>query len=150
MSDPTTRSRRIKMVALLGAGAVAGAIGAATLTANAASSTNSSTSGSSTGSAPAGAPSGAPVAPRSNGGQGRGGPGRPGHNPDETVVTGSKAATLRAAALAHVSGGTVDRIETDSGDAAYEVHMTNASGHPVTVKFDKDLKFVNVESGMGA
>jgi hypothetical protein len=62
---------------------------------------------------------------------------------------GAKAATLRSAALAQVSGGTVDRIETDSGDAAYEVHMTNAGGQPVTVKFDKDLKFVNVESGMG-
>jgi hypothetical protein len=132
------------MIALLGAGAVAGAIGAATLTANAASSSSSSTTAPS--SAPSGAPAGAPDGRRGPHG---GGPGGSGHNPDETVVTGTKAATLRAAALAQVSGGTVDRIETDSGDAAYEVHMTNASGKPVTVKFDKDLKFINVESGMG-
>jgi uncharacterized membrane protein YkoI len=64
-------------------------------------------------------------------------------------VTGSKAATLKAAALAKVSGGTVDVVSTDSGDAAYEVHMTKADGTHVTVKFDKNLKFVGVEDGMG-
>jgi uncharacterized membrane protein YkoI len=85
------------------------------------------------------------------GGPGRfGGPGRgPGGAPGETVVTGSKAATLKAAALAKVSGGTVDVVSTDSGDAAYEVHMTKADGTHVTVKFDKNLKFVGVEDGMG-
>ena len=148
MSDPTTRSRRIKAVALLGGGAVAGIIGAAAFTANAASSTSPSTTSAT--STTQTAPSGAPAAPNGHAPQGapRDGHGG-GQHPDETVVTGTKAATLRAAALAHVSGGTVDRIETDSGDAAYEVHMTNASGQPVTVKFDKDLTFVNVESGMG-
>jgi hypothetical protein len=142
MSDPSTRSRRIKAVALLGAGAVAGIIGAATLSANAASSSGSSSSSTSTTQT---APSGAPAAPNGHGPQGAPG----GQNPNETVVTGTKAATLRAAALEHVSGGTVDKIETDSGDAAYEVHMTNSSGQQVTVKFDKALNFVNVEDGMG-
>lgn len=149
MSDPSTRSRRIKAIALIGGGAVAGIIGAAAFTANAASPDNTgSTSSASTTST---APSGAPAAP--NGQAPRGGPGGHGgpggQNPDETVVTGTKAATLRAAALEHVTGGTIDKIETDSGDAAYEVHMTNSSGKQVTVKFDKDLTFVNVEDGMG-
>jgi uncharacterized membrane protein YkoI len=64
-------------------------------------------------------------------------------------VTGAKESTLKAAALTHVPGGTVVRVETDSGDAAYEVHMTDANGKQVTVKFDKNLKFVAVEDGMG-
>jgi uncharacterized membrane protein YkoI len=67
----------------------------------------------------------------------------------ETAVTGSKAATLKAAALKAVPGGTVDRIETDSGDAAYEVHMTKSDGSQVTVKFDSSLARTAVESGMG-
>jgi uncharacterized membrane protein YkoI len=67
----------------------------------------------------------------------------------ETAVTGSKAATLKAAALKAVPGGTVDRIETDSGDAAYEVHMTKSDGTQVTVKFDSSLARTAVESGMG-
>ena len=68
---------------------------------------------------------------------------------DEQVVTGSKAATLKAAALKAVPGGTVIRVETDAGDAAYEVHMKKADGTLVTVKFDKNLKLTKVESGMG-
>ncbi len=64
-------------------------------------------------------------------------------------MTSAQEATLRSAALKQVPGGTVDRVETDSGDAAYEVHMTDASGKQVTVKFDKNLKFVAVEDGMG-
>ncbi len=67
----------------------------------------------------------------------------------ETTVTGSKAATLKAAALSAVPGGTVDRIETVSGDAAYEVHMTKADGSVVTVKFSNSLAETGVESGMG-
>ena len=59
-------------------------------------------------------------------------------------------AKLRAAALKAVAGGTVLRIETDSGDAVYEAHMKKADGILVTVKFGKDLKVIKVESGMGA
>lgn len=40
--------------------------------------------------------------------------------PGETVVTGANAATLKAAALKAVPGGTVYRIETDTDGAAYE------------------------------
>jgi len=68
---------------------------------------------------------------------------------DETVVTGADAETLKAAALKAVPGATVVRVETDAGDAAYEVHLTKADGTVVTVKFDKNLAVVNVETGMG-
>ncbi|MDQ1512939.1 MAG: hypothetical protein QOC59_781 [Microbacteriaceae bacterium] len=68
---------------------------------------------------------------------------------DEQVVTGTKAATLKAAALNAVPGGTVIRVETDAGDGAYEAHMTKADGSAVTVKFDDALKVTAVEDGMG-
>jgi hypothetical protein len=55
---------------------------------------------------------------------------------------------VTAAAEAKVSGGTVIRVETDAdGNAAYEAHMTNADGTPVTVYVDKDFNVVSVDSG---
>jgi hypothetical protein len=41
---------------------------------------------------------------------------------------------VREAALARVSGGTIERVETDAdGHAAYEAHMTDADGNRITV-----------------
>jgi uncharacterized membrane protein YkoI len=77
------------------------------------------------------------------------GPHGPGGGSGETAVTGTKAATLKAAALKQVPGATVDAVTTDSGDAAYEVHLTKADGTEVTAKFDKNLAFVAVEDGRG-
>lgn len=68
----------------------------------------------------------------------------------EKAVSASVAATLKAAALKAVPGGTVYRVETDAGDAAYEAHMTKSDGSLVTVKFDKNLAVIKVEDGMGA
>jgi hypothetical protein len=48
-----------------------------------------------------------------------------------------------------VPGGTVYRVETDAGDAAYEAHMTKADGTLVTVKMDKNFNVTAVEDGMG-
>jgi uncharacterized membrane protein YkoI len=67
----------------------------------------------------------------------------------ETAVTGANAATLKAAALKQVPGATVEDVTTDSGDAAYEVHLKKADGTDVTAKFDKNLAFVAVEDGHG-
>jgi hypothetical protein len=69
--------------------------------------------------------------------------------PGETLLTGANAAKARTAALNAVPGGTIQRIETDSGDAAYEAHMTKPDGSDVTVKFDKFLSVTGVEAGMG-
>lgn len=82
-------------------------------------------------------------------GGGRGGHGGHGGGAGETAVTGANAATLKAEALKHVPGATVDAVTSDSGDAAYEVHLTKSDGTEATVKFDKNLKFVNVETGRG-
>ncbi len=149
MSEPTARRRPLRMVALVGAGVAAGVIGA---TAWGAAAQSTSTSTAPNYPAPAAAPSGAPAGPMGlppAGDHGRGPGGATPVRPDEKNVSSSQAATLRAAALQHVPGGTVIRIETDSGDAAYEVHMSKADGSLVTVKFDKALKFVAVEPGMG-
>lgn len=69
---------------------------------------------------------------------------------DEKSLSSDVASKLKAKALQAVPGGTVYRVETDAGDAAYEAHMTKNDGTPVTVKFDKDLNLVKVEDGMGA
>lgn len=124
--------------ALLAAGGAVGAILAGSISASAAttpSTTESPTAGPST------APDGRSHAP--------GGDSSTPVRGDETEVTGAQAETLRAAALAAVPGGTVIRVETDAGDAAYEVHMTKADGTRVTVKFDENLAVVGVENGMG-
>ena len=158
---PTARGTRTALkIALVGAGVIAGAIGASAIGANA--STNSTTAGtgstssaytaSGSNTAPSGVPSGAPANGPAGSGYGHGGPGGPGgQNPNETVIASSdsKYKTLVDAAKAAVPGATVDKVETDSGDAKYEVHMTKSDGSRVTVKFDANLKQTGVEDGMG-
>jgi hypothetical protein len=74
--------------------------------------------------------------------------GLPPQRPDETLLTGDTAAKVREAALAKVSGGTIDRIETDAdGHAAYEAHMTRSDGSRVTVYVNKAFEVVGVENG---
>jgi hypothetical protein len=76
-------------------------------------------------------------------------PSRPwgGQRSDETVLTGDNLSNVSAAAQAKVPGGTIIRVETDAdGNAAYEAHMTDASGTPVTVYLDKSFSVVSVES----
>jgi len=74
--------------------------------------------------------------------------GLPPQRPDETLLTGDTAAKVRAAALAKVSGGTIERVETDAdGHAAYEAHMTRSDGSRVTVYVDRSFEVVGVESG---
>ena len=70
-----------------------------------------------------------------------------GQRSDETLLTGDTAAKVKSAALAEVSGGTIERVETDGdGHAAYEAHMTNADGERVTVYVDEQFDVVEVES----
>ena len=68
----------------------------------------------------------------------------------EKAETGANLATLKAAALKAVPGGSVYRVETDADGATYEAHMTKADGTHVTVKFGKNLTVTAVEQGMGA
>ena len=70
-----------------------------------------------------------------------------GQRTDETPLTGDALAKVTAAAKAKVSGGTIVRVETDAdGNAAYEAHMTDSSGAPVTVYVDKSFNVVSVET----
>jgi len=67
---------------------------------------------------------------------------------DETLLTGDTASKVREVALAKVPGGTIVRVETDAdGHAAYEAHMVDANGNPVTVYVDTSFDVVSVESG---
>ena len=65
-------------------------------------------------------------------------------------MTGTDLATLKAAALKAVPGGTVYRVETDADGATYEAHMTQADGTHVSVKFGKNFAVTAVQAGMGA
>ncbi len=139
------RGRTVGVAAgLLAAGLVAGGILAGTLGASAAttdttttpnatasSGSGSSSSGTTPAQPPANAKSSTPI------------------RSDEKSVSSDLAAQLKAKALAAVPGGTVYRVETDAGDAAYEAHMTKSDGTLVTVKFDKNLTVTAVEDGMG-
>lgn len=143
--------RRGRTIALICAGLAAGAIGATAIGANAQSSSAPTTpSAKSSAASSPGAP-----------GDSAGAPGGPGQGPagahggaapvrsDEKSVSASVAATLKAAALKAVPGSTVYRVETDAGDGDYEAHLTKADGALATVKFDKALKVIKVETGMG-
>ena len=68
---------------------------------------------------------------------------------DEKSVSTSVSDTLSAAALKAVPGATIIRVETDAGDAAYEVHLKASDGTLKTVKFDKNYNVTKVEDGMG-
>jgi hypothetical protein len=70
-----------------------------------------------------------------------------GRRSDETPLTGDALAKVTAIAKEKVSGGTVVRVETDAdGHAAYEAHMLDASGNPVTVYVDSSFNYVSTES----
>ncbi len=67
----------------------------------------------------------------------------------ETLVTGTAAAKVTAAAGVAVPGATAQRVESDAEGAAYEVHMTKADGSIVTVKVDSNFKVTSTINGMG-
>jgi hypothetical protein len=74
--------------------------------------------------------------------------GLPRQRSDERLLTGEAESKVRAAALARVPGGSIERVGTDAdGHAAYEAHMPNASGDRVTVYVNSAFEVVSVESG---
>jgi uncharacterized membrane protein YkoI len=80
------------------------------------------------------ATSGTKASPSASGtpGQGQHDPSQGGHTfngKTETLLTGDTAAKVKAAAEAKVSGGTVERVETDADHGSpYEAHVTKADG----------------------
>ncbi len=151
---PTPRRRNGRMAlgaGLLAAGAIAGGVLAGTMSASAETTpTPSATSSSGTASRADDrtATKGADGQPgtRAQGGD------RHGSTPvrdDEKALSTADAEKVTAAALKAVPGGTVYRVETDSGDGEYEAHMTKADGTEVTVKLDADFAVIEVQDGMG-
>lgn len=65
----------------------------------------------------------------------------------EELLTGDAADKVKAAALAAVPGGAIQRVETDAEGAVYEAHMLKADGSPVTVKFDASYNVTATETG---
>jgi hypothetical protein len=73
-----------------------------------------------------------------------------GHGPNETLLTGTTADKVKAAALAAVPGGTIIRVETDSDGSPYEAHVQKSDGTVVTVKVDKNFDVTDTVSGFGS
>jgi hypothetical protein len=65
----------------------------------------------------------------------------------EVLLTGTDATKAKAAALAAVPGGTIERVENDAEGAPFEAHMTKADGTHVTVKMDSSFKVTSIETG---
>jgi uncharacterized membrane protein YkoI len=65
----------------------------------------------------------------------------------EELLTGDTAEKAKAAALAAVPDGTIQRVETDAEGAVYEAHMVKSDGTHVTVKMDADFNVTGVETG---
>ncbi|HEY5154044.1 MAG TPA: hypothetical protein VIJ47_04870 [Acidimicrobiales bacterium] len=72
------------------------------------------------------------------------------NGPGETLLTGTTADQVKAAAVAAVPGGTVIRVETDSAGSPYEAHVKKADGTSVTIKFDSNFQVTATEQGFGA
>jgi hypothetical protein len=68
----------------------------------------------------------------------------------EKLLTGTTADKAKAAALAAVPGGTIERVENDAEGATYEAHMVKSDGTHVTVKMDANFKVTGIENGPGA
>lgn len=134
----------------LAAGLAVGAAGVAGAATGSGSSSSSDSSGTSS-TAPAApgygqAPTG--QAPSGQNGQ-RPDPASMPNGPGETLLTGDTAEKVKAAALEAVPGATVIRVETDSGDADYEAHLTKSDGSQVTVLFDANFEVTGTEDGFG-
>ncbi len=71
------------------------------------------------------------------------------HGPGETVLTGTTADKVKAAALAAAPGATIIRVETDSAGSPYEAHITKADGTRATLKIDASFKVTSTEQGFG-
>ncbi|MGH2597468.1 MAG: PepSY domain-containing protein [Actinomycetota bacterium] len=71
------------------------------------------------------------------------------HGPGETLLTGTTADKVEAAALDAVPGGTIIRVETDSDGSPYEAHVEKADGSDVTVKVDASFTVTDTIDGFG-
>lgn len=133
-------------VALVGTTLTGGAIGAALVGAAGAQEDTASTTATQSSAATPDGSAAAPAAPRGSADPTRGGHvGRNGTR--EELLSGDTAEKVKAAALAAVPGGTVQRVENDAEGSPYEAHMTTADGQQVTVKVDANFDVTSTEDG---
>lgn len=65
----------------------------------------------------------------------------------EKLLTGDTAAKVRAAALAKVPGGTIERVETDVDHGSpYEAHVTKSDGTQLEVLVNSDFEVTAVNT----
>jgi hypothetical protein len=131
-------------LAALGALALGGSALAGAATKSSSTSGSSGTAAQGTAAQAAQQPYGAPG--------GAGGPGGPGghvgrNGQRETALSGDVATKVKDAALAKVSGGTVERVETDADHGSpYEAHVRKTDGTEVEVLVDKDFQVTAVNT----
>jgi hypothetical protein len=126
-----TAGKTIAAIAGLGALALGGSA-----LADAANNSASTSQGSS-----AQPPNGAPRGDGSAGGH----VGRNGQR--ETLLSDGTATKVRDAARAKVSGGTIERVETDADHGSpYEAHIRKADGTELEVLVNKDFKVTDVNT----
>jgi ABC-type transport system substrate-binding protein len=135
-----TPRKGVLAASVLGAIAAGGLFGATVLTpAIGGAATSSTTAASSSTSQSSGTPAAATFDPTKGGHTANG--------ITEALLTGDTAAKVKAAALAAVPGGTVQRVENDAEGSPYEAHMTKADSSRVTVKVDASFKVTSIEDG---
>ena len=67
---------------------------------------------------------------------------------DETPLTGTTAAKVKAAILATYPGATVHRVETDS-DGVYEAHIVTKAGDDLEVQVNKEFEVTGSDTFSG-
>ena len=70
-------------------------------------------------------------------------------HPGETLLTGTVADKVTAAAKAEEPGATIERVETDA-EGVYEAHMVRADGTHILVRIGKDFAVTAVQTGARA
>jgi hypothetical protein len=68
-----------------------------------------------------------------------------GGDDDAPGATGPDADKAKAAALAHLGGGTANEVERESEDSAWEVEVAKSGGGTVDVQLDENFDVVGVE-----
>jgi hypothetical protein len=68
-----------------------------------------------------------------------------GGDDDGPGATGPGADKAKAAALAHLGGGTANAVEADDEEGAWEVEVTKSDGGTVDVHLDEGFDVIGVE-----
>jgi Peptidase propeptide and YPEB domain len=68
-----------------------------------------------------------------------------GGDDDGPGATGPDAEKAKAAALAHLGGGTANEVERGDEEGAYEVEVTKPDGGTVDVHLDESFEVIGVE-----